>query len=193
MWFEDVSNQLLLPGKKESFRTNANIFSYQLFFIAMQCQHCRGLPEGFIVRRDVWKFSLDGRSPIEHIALPPFIPRPESPLFRDSLIGRFTGKNLAGVFYLRAFIEQFARRQTSLKGVRKTGDEIMDAYARTIPEAQRSMLPSLKEWYDRLSEPLHNADEEAAAIIFDDGRREIERHFDIRRALRITDQGQPQN
>src|ERR1700678_1070080 len=64
VWFEDVSNQLLLPGKKESFRTNANIFSYQLFFIAMQCQHCRGLPEGFIVRRDVWKFSIDGRSPI---------------------------------------------------------------------------------------------------------------------------------
>jgi hypothetical protein len=186
-WFEDVSNQLLQPGRKESFRTSADILLHQLFFIAMQCQHCKGLPEGFILRRDLWKFSLDGRSPIEHIAVPSFIPKAESDLFRDALIGRFTGKNLAGVFYLRAFIEQFARRQTNLKGVRKTGDEIMDAYAKTIPETQRLMLPSLKDWYDRLSEPLHNADEEGAAAVFDDGRNEIERHFDIRRALRIAE------
>ena len=85
-------------------------------------------------------------------------------------------------------IEQFARRQTGKLRERKTGDEIMDAYAECLPLDKRPNLPSLKHWYDKLSEPIHSAEDEAAERLFDNAREEIEHHFELRRALRISDQ-----
>ena len=44
-------------------------------------------------------------------------------------------------------------------------------------------MPSLKEWYERLSVPIHSAKEPPE--LFEEARSEIERHFDIRRLFRI--------
>jgi hypothetical protein len=189
VWYRDVSSELLKQIQRgdEPFETASDIYSNQLFFVALQCQHCKGQPEGLIIRREGFRFSLDGRAPIERIQLPSYIPKSEANLFRDALVARFTGKNLAAAYYLRAFIEQFARRLTGLKGVRRTGDEIMDAYAQLLPVGQRSVMPSLKEWYEKLSDPLHLADENQAEGVFDEARPAIENHFDIRRALKIPE------
>ena len=92
---------------------------------------------------------------------------------------------MAALFYLRTFIEQFARRQTGTMGTKKTGDEIMSSYADTIPAEHRGSMPSLREWYDKLSEALHNAREDAE--LFEKARAEIEHHFDIRRVFKIPD------
>jgi hypothetical protein len=189
IWYQDVSNELIrLNRVHEVDLPTGDILTNQLFFIALQCQHCKGLPEGFLIRREDWKFSLDGRSPMEHIESPRYIPKTEAHLFRDAMIAWHAGKNLAAVFYLRCFIEQFARRQTGLLKERKTGDEIMDAYVQVLPNDKRSHLPSLKQWYDRLSEPIHAADEDAAEKLFDDARAEVEHHFELRQALRIAGQ-----
>ena len=48
-------------------------------------------------------------------------------------------------------------------------------------------MPSFREWYDKLSEPIHSADEDAAEKLFPNAKEEIERHFDIRRIYRIPD------
>jgi hypothetical protein len=45
----------------------------------------------------------------------------------------------------------------------------------------------LKEWYDKLSESLHTADEEGAEKLFNQAREAIENHFDLRRALKIPE------
>jgi hypothetical protein len=124
---------------------------------------------------------------MEELELPAYIPKKEQALYRDGLIAGYAGKQLAAVFYLRCFIEQFARRQVGMLNKRKTGDEIMDAYAKLLPEEKRSLMPSLKDWYDKLSEPIHAADEEAAEGIFDTARQAIESHFDIRRVLGIPE------
>src|SRR5439155_7670173 len=102
------------------------------------------------------------------IELPSYIPKKEQSLYRDAMIAWYAGKKLAAVFYIRCFIEQFARRQTAMAKERKTGDEIMDAYARVLPEDKRSHLPSLKHWYD--------------------SRQEIEHHFELRHAFRIPEE-----
>jgi hypothetical protein len=73
-----------------------------------------------------------------------------------------------------------------MKG-RETGDEIMEAYSGTLPNAQRDQMPSLREWYGKLSAPIHTADEVAADNLFDPAREEIERHFDIRRVFKIPE------
>ena len=53
---------------------------------------------------------------MEQVILPSFIPKHEKHLFRDAVIAYQAGKFLAAVFYLRTFIEQFARRVAGIQG-----------------------------------------------------------------------------
>ncbi len=180
VWFVDITNQLLQPlvVKDSKFKV-AFQSSFQLFALVFQCQRCQGLPEVFIVKRNGYDLSLEGRSPIEHVEIPKFIPQDERKWFRDAVIAFQTGKTLAALFYLRTFIEQFARRKTNLRTDKRTGDEIMTAYAETLPVELRSSMPSLAEWYDKLSGALHTANEDSE--LFESAQEKIEKHFDIRR------------
>jgi hypothetical protein len=184
VWFKDLANEvgrfriegiqiLTLPAK------------FQLFFLVYQCQACppaQAVPEGFMVRRNGWDLFLEGRSPMERVPVESFIPKEEREFFRDALIARNSGKTLAGLFYLRTFVEQFARRKVNPSG-RPSGDELMSAYTATIPMPQRDQMPSLRELYEKLSEALHSAREDSA--LFEEVKTEIERHFDFRRLFRI--------
>lgn len=184
VWYTDITSELGKPFGKSRIRREEAFSSFQLFVLAYQCQRCHGDPEAFMVRREGWHLILDGRSPMEHVAVPSFIPKTERHLFRDALIAMHGGKNLAALFYLRTFIEQFARRQTGVGG-KATGDEIMTAYARTLPEKNRDSMPSLRDLYDQLSEPIHSAREDTE--LFESAREEIEKHFDIRRVFQIPE------
>lgn len=164
--------------------TTARAGRTQLFSLTYQCQRCKSALIGFLVRKESWHLSLDGRSPMEHIVLPKHIPKPEQNLFRDAVIAIHGGKTLAALFYLRTFIEQFARRLTSLTG-KVTGDEIMTAYSETLPIAQRDQMPSLKEWYEKLSIALHSGTDDAG--LFEQAKEAIESHFDIRRVFKIPE------
>ena len=137
----------------------------------------------FLVKRDGTDLIIEGRSPIEHIELPAFIPKEEKHWFRDAVVAFQTGKVLAALFYLRTFVEQVARRMTGTLGDRKTGDEILSAYADTIPPNLRDTMPSLRECYDNLSAALHGAKEDSK--LFEQTREMIEEHFDIRRVHKL--------
>jgi hypothetical protein len=181
-WYKDVTNEMRTPtGLALSLKLPA---TFQWFVIVYQCQSCNGLPEAVLVKRENWQFFLHGRSPIEHVELPAYLPKAEKHWFRDAVIALHGGKTLAALFYMRIFIEQFARRQTGLSG-KKTGDEIMCAYAETLPKQHRDYMPSLREWYEKLSQAIHSATEDAD--LFEESRKEIERHFDIRRVFGISE------
>jgi hypothetical protein len=157
---------------------------FQIFSLVYQCQRCFGKPEGFLVRREGWTLGLNGRSPIELVEVPKYIPKAESFFYRDAVIAFNSGKILAALFYLRVFIEQFGRRITGLLG-RVTGDEIMDAYYKSLPPPNRDQLPSLREWYDKLSEAVHTAKQDVA--LFETAKAQIEKHFDMRRVFEIPE------
>jgi len=46
-------------------------------------------------------------------------------------------------------------------------------------------MPSLREWYDKLSETLHSAREDAT--LFDTAKAEIEKHLDVRRVFSMPE------
>jgi hypothetical protein len=184
IWFVDAANEILkrnLAGELMEFPLKDN---FQMIFIAFQCQRCKNDPEGFLIRRASHSLYLEGRSPIEHIDLPAYIPKKESRLFSDAIIAFNAGKILAGLFYLRAFIEQFARRQTKTVG-KITGDEIMESYGKLLPEDLRGRIPSLRECYEKLSIPIHLAEDDAD--VFEAVRLDIDRHFDMRRVFSIAE------
>jgi len=179
VWFSEITNELLQRDpEQENFKISFGK-TFQLFYLVYQCQRCQGVPEVFLIKRDEVDLLLEGRSPIEHVEIPNYIPKHERNWFRDAVIAFQTGKILAALFYLRTFIEQFARRKTNLKDEKKTGDEIMAGYAKTLPDNLRDTMPSLGEWYDKVSEALHGAKEDAK--LFEAAKERIEKHFDIRR------------
>lgn len=183
VWFTDSSNEMRKRGTVGQ-KPVAMPDTFQLFLLVYQCQRCLGTPEGFLVRREGWNISLHGRSPIELVEIPKYVPDEESPHYRDALIAFNSGKVLAALFYMRTFIEQFGRRVTGMSG-RATGEEIFDAYAPTLPDNLRSQMPSLRDWYDKISEALHTAREDA--VLFAAARAAIEKHFEIRNVFNIPE------
>jgi hypothetical protein len=157
---------------------------FQWFFVTYQCQHCKHEMISVLVRRQGWHLSVHGRSPMERIELPVYIPKKEEHLYRDTLVAMHSGKVLASLFYLRTFIEQFARRLTSTSG-KYTGEEIMERYSSKLPPALRDSIPSFREWYGKLSEALHEAREDD--ILLADALEAIQHHFDIRRVHKIPE------
>jgi hypothetical protein len=155
----DAANEVGKRGLSDEITRIPGKDNFQLIFVAMQCQRCKRDPEGFLIRRSGYSLYLEGRSPIEHIDLPAYIPKKEKRLFSDALVAHNAGKTLAGLFYLRAFIEQFARRQTGTTR-RATGDEILESYSKLLPEDLRGRFPSLRDCYDRLSVPIHLAQDD---------------------------------
>lgn len=183
IWYLDLMEQLrpLTPTQVRKLPLPNNV---QVFLLAYQCQHCEGKPEVLIVRRTGWHLSLDGRSPMASVEVPSYIPKKEADFFRDAIIADGAGKTLAGLFYLRTFIEQFGRRITGITD-KQTGDQILSEYAKSLPVNLRDSMPSLAEWYDKLSAAMHaaNPDEE----LFKSAREKIEKHFEIRKAMGIPE------
>jgi hypothetical protein len=122
---------------------------------------------------------------MEEVVVPTSIPKPERRLYRDAIVAAHGGKILAALFYLRVFIEAFARRVTKTSG-RLTGEELMAAYNQSLPDKQRDLMPSLREWYAKLSVPIHGAQDDEA--LFEEAREEIARHFEIRRVFKIPEE-----
>jgi hypothetical protein len=185
LWFQDVTNTLNLQRLGAPTARAINVpKGFQLFTLLYQCQSCMGDPECFLIRRHGLKISMHGRSPIESVSAPQFIPEVESKWYRESAIAMKFGRPLAAIFYLRVFIEQFARRVTEIKD-RRTGDEILSEYNSTIPDPPRSSMPSLKEWYGKLSESIHSADEDEAMLV--EAFEAVDRHFEFRRLYKMPE------
>jgi hypothetical protein len=183
IWHMDLTQQLrpLAPGQVRRLPLPTN---FQVFLLAYQCQHCEGKPETLVVRRIGWQLSLEGRSPMASVEVASYIPKKENYLFRDAIIANGAGKTLAGLFYLRTFVEQFGRRMTGIAG-KETGDQILSEYSKTLPANLRDSMPSLAEWYDKLSAAIHSAnpDEE----LFKAAQEKIDKHFEIRKAMSIPE------
>lgn len=158
----------------------------QVFVIALLCQSCKAFPEVVTIRRAASKrkLTLSGRSPMEEAEVPSSLPERESEFFRDGLVAFNSGKTLAGLFYLRTFIEQFARRVLD-ETTRKTGQDILAAYGRTLPANLRDAMPSLAECYEKLSIALHTANPDAE--LFETTRTRIQQHFTFRQAAGLSE------
>jgi hypothetical protein len=169
----------------EQYQSNGDENVQQHFCIAYLCQYCSAEMVIVIVARNGWHLSLEGRSPMEAVSAPKYIPKKERALFAEAMVARNVGKPLAAIFFLRIVIEQFARRQAGLIDAMATGDQIMDAYAGTVPLKYREVMPSLKVWYSNLSGAIHSA--KADEELLTKAMNEIECHFKVREAFSIPD------
>ena len=159
------------------------------FYLGYQCQQCKRRPILFLVCREGLKLRLAGRYPLQVLPTPKVLPKSVSKYYSNALIAHHAGQTLAGLFLLRAFIEQFwktipAVRELFVNQPKVTGDEQGDAYQSVLPQDFKSRFPSLKEIYGSLSAAIHSADENAK--LFDDSCAKIVKHFEARQLFEIA-------
>jgi hypothetical protein len=154
----------------------------QVFILNFQCQSCKSNPEVFLIRRNGMKISIHGRSPIEAIKVPSYIPKNQTGFFSDAILANQTGQHLAAVFLLRTIIEQYVR-SVSNDMVSQNIDELFKKYGDLLPNVFKQRFPSLKTVYDRLSIAIHSA--EASEECFEENKSDIEWHFEAKRTFRL--------
>jgi hypothetical protein len=153
----------------------------QIFVLSYLCQSCKRVPEVFLVRRDGFRLSLCGRSPIEHIDVPKVIPKAIHRFFSGAVVAYQSGQTLAGLFLLRTLIEQWARVTTLSKDLK--ADQVLDAYMASLPDDFKSRFHSFQKLYADLSADIHIAG--GSNELFEDAIRQIVEHFDARRLFKI--------
>jgi hypothetical protein len=163
-----------------------NLHKEQLFLLIYNCQSCKGLPEVFLIRRKDWKLNLAGRSPMEIITVEKDIPKNHSKHISDAKLAFNSGHILAGLFFLRVFIEQYAKSVVNVVNIDKLKtDEIIKLYADSLPTDFKDRFPSLYKIYSDLSISIHNAT--ADEQLFSKCISDISDHFEAKRIFKIKD------
>ena len=153
----------------------------QAFLLAYQCQACKRTPELFLIRRRGLKLTNEGRSPIEHVDVPSFIPDSVQRFFGGAIVAHQSGQTLAGVFLLRTVLEQWARAASG--STKEQADQVMDDYMATLPDDFKKRFPSMRALYGDLSVDIHNAT--GSAELFEKARAQVIQHFDVRRMFEL--------
>ncbi len=179
--FNFMSGFEVLDSYRENVVNNDSSIT-QVFIFMYQCQQCKELPEVFMVRRKNLKLTLSGRSPMETVEVPNFLPKNQHKFFSDSTVAFNSGQVLAAIFLLRTFIEQYVRPVNSKPRSRDI-DAIFNDYSDALDIRIKEHSPSLKKVYEILSEDMHSAT--GSENVFLQARAEIIEHFDAKRLYKI--------
>lgn len=168
------------PNWNESAdRNSAGSQAIQVLSFKYVCQSCDLSQQSilcFMVTRKGEKLTLSGRSELEEVSIPKSIPSEESKLLSNAIITNQASMPLAGIFYLRAFVEQYLRRITGISDTATPGDVLAEEYHKLLPDEFPSKFKSMKKIYRSLSGKIHTAT--PCQETFDYCLEKIEKHFD---------------
>jgi hypothetical protein len=173
-------NEVFQRIQLEGFQTKGE--THQAFVLAYKCQSCKGTPELFLIRRRGFKLTNEGRSPIEHVAVPPFIPKEVRQFLSGAIVAQQSGQTLAGLFLLRTLLEQWARMSSGSQS--QQADQVMEDYMATLPDDFKKRFPSMRTLYGDLSVDIHTAT--GSPELFEKAQTEIIEHFDGRRMFKLA-------
>jgi hypothetical protein len=150
---------------------------YALKFV---CQSCKKTTSAFLIRRDGFRLTLTGRSPMEHVEVPGFIPKDLRQYYTVAVVAHQSGQTLCGLFMLRTMLEQWTYKQDPGK---TDAVSAMESYMASLPSAFKQQFPSMAALYGSLSAAVHRA--EASSALFERSIGEILEHFDARGLFKL--------
>jgi hypothetical protein len=153
----------------------------QVYVLSYLCQSCKTFPEVFLVRRSEGKLTLSGRSPMEHVPVPPEIPKEVSRFYSGAVVAYQCGQTLAGLFMLRTLCEQWAQRFAAPGDY---ADQAINKYMDSLPEDFKTRFPSLRSIYEKLSADIHAAT--GSDELYVQMATEIAEHFAARKVFKLT-------
>ena len=151
----------------------------QVFSIPYLCQGCKDFRLTFMVMRRDFKLTLTGRSVIEHVQVPPYIAKDVARYYSGAVIAYNCNQVLPALFMLRTLIEQHMRSRLA-PAEYENAIELCEAYQRALDDAFKEQFPSLPDIYGKLSDALHEAQENEN--LFESEIERIRRHLE---ALRV--------
>jgi hypothetical protein len=154
----------------------------QVFVASFLCQSCKTVPEVFLVRRHGMKLTLCGRVPMEHVTVPPMIPKAVQSYYSGAIVAHQSGQTLAGLFLLRTLIEQWVRMQMPASD-KLTADQAVEKYMAGLPDDFPSQFRTVRSLYGDLSADIHAA--KGDPELFDRACTTIVEHFDARRLFKL--------
>lgn len=174
----NICNQPIIVACYEDVQGNIQ----QVISFTYLCQNCKKGSVSFLVRRDGHKLTLSGRTPMEHIETPSFIPVKVRKFYQGAVIAFNSGANLPAIFMLRTAIEQHMRNAVDAGDAgdfRMTGEDLADEYAKTLDDDFHSRFQSLKPVYETLSGAIHAANDNSPAI-FEEEMQKVLNHFEVK-------------
>jgi hypothetical protein len=153
----------------------------QNFLFNMMCHECKGPPTVFMVRREILKVQLCGRS---H----PFLPEPPTELpkavrniFRDAAGAACCGDVFGAVYHLRTLMEHHMKSELGIPiSDRVDGEDLCARYSQTLDPVVRDRS-ALKPVLDLCSSMLHSRD--GSLEDYDRALDQIRAHFGLKQAL----------
>jgi hypothetical protein len=153
----------------------------QIFAISYICQSCKGLPEAFLVRRVGARLTLSGRTPMEVVRTPDYVPHEIKGFYSGAEIAFQSGQWLPAVFMLRTACEQWVRKFADEDD---RTDQAIEKYMAQLPETFRAAFPSMRDMYGVLSDAIHKALAEPS--LYEEVRTDFCKHFDARRVFGLS-------
>lgn len=154
----------------------------QVFALAYLCQSCKSIPEFFLVRRVGAKLVLSGRSPMETVETPKWIPSGVSKYYSGAQVAFQSGQTLAALFMLRTVCEQWVQQFGSEED---KADVAIDKYSQTLPLDFRTRFPSISSIYSELSGAIHRANADDA--LYTEMQSSLSDHFEARKLFKLSD------
>jgi hypothetical protein len=151
----------------------------QVFALAYLCQGCKEFELSFMVTRKEMKLTLSGRSVIEHMQVPPYVPKPVARFYSGAVIAYNCNQVLPGLFMLRTLVEQYMRLMLAPAAIERA-EKIVDEYNASLDVTFKSRFPSLPEVYGKLSDALHEARDDGD--LFESQIEEINNHLSARKS-----------
>jgi len=175
-----TGHDFLALGKAINQVTQHQSMVLQTFIVSYVCQSCKGVPEVFVVRREGAKLILSGRAPIEHIDIPNNVPKSVAKYYSGAVVAHQSGHTLAGNFFLRTIIEQFA---ISKSVTPKDAEDAINQYMEGLPGDFKDRFPSFRDIYGTLSNDIHKA--AGSVDVCEDSLKKILKHFEARKTYEL--------
>lgn len=151
----------------------------QIISVTYLCQNCKKEYVSFMIRRDGNKITLSGRTPMEQVQMPKFIPSEVSKFYQGAIIAFNSGAILPAIFMLRTTIEQYMRHTIDAGNDRLTGEDLADEYSKSLNSDFNRIYQSLKPVYEILSIAVHAANDQEPEI-FEEELQKVHNHFEAK-------------
>jgi hypothetical protein len=156
---------------------------FRTFLFNFQCHKCKSPPVTFMVRRELLKLQLCGRSKPYFPPVPPEIPKGVRDIYTDSVQAVACGDLAGGFYHLRTLMEHHMKVACGIAlGQQIIADELCAAYNKAVDPVvvQRA---ALTEVFQKCSANLHartGTNEEFEFVL-----QRIETHFKLAETLRV--------
>ena len=150
---------------------------FRTFLFNFTCAKCKSPPLTFMIRRELLKVQLCGRSKPYFPRIPTEIPKGLRDIYHDGLAAAACGDISGGFYHLRTLMEHCMKKACNIPITQQIdGSDLCEEYNKSIDPVVAGRV-SLTSTFDQAAAHLHNRD--GTKEQFEIALKQIEAHFKL--------------